>query len=42
MRSLIRFSSFGTFFEGAITFGRPTDETEEAVLRNVQAVGYGQ
>jgi hypothetical protein len=34
-------SSYGTFFEGAITAGRPSDVTDEAVLKNVQAAGYG-
>jgi hypothetical protein len=34
-------NSFGTFYEGAITAGRPTDETDTAVLKNVQAAGYG-
>lgn len=34
-------SSFGTFFEGAITAGRPSNDTDRAVLKNVQAVGYG-
>jgi len=33
--------SLGTFFEGAITAGRPSDETDAAVLQNVQAQGYG-
>ena len=35
-------SSFGTFFEGAITSGQPMSTTDEAVLRNVQAAGYGR
>jgi hypothetical protein len=35
-------ASFGTFFEGAITSGRPADSTEDAVLQNVQAAGYGE
>ncbi len=35
-------SSFGTFYEGAITSGRPSDATDAAVLANVQAAGYGQ
>jgi hypothetical protein len=35
-------SSQGTFFEGAITSGRPADKTEDAVLMNVQAAGYGK
>jgi hypothetical protein len=34
--------SYGTFFEGAITAGRPSLATQEAVLQNVQAAGYGQ
>jgi non-reducing end alpha-L-arabinofuranosidase len=32
----------GTFFEGVITAGRPSDATDEAVLQNVQAAGYGR
>ncbi len=34
-------SSDGTFFEGAITYGRPSDATDLAVLQNTQAAGYG-
>jgi non-reducing end alpha-L-arabinofuranosidase len=34
-------SSDGTFLEGAITAGRPTDATDAAVLQNVQAARYG-
>jgi len=34
--------SFGTFFEGAVTMGRPSDATDAAVLQNVQAAGYGR
>jgi len=34
--------SFGTFFEGAIVAGYPTTETDLAVLKNVQAVGYSK
>jgi non-reducing end alpha-L-arabinofuranosidase len=34
--------SHGTFFEGAITNGRPSDAVDDAVLRNVQAAGYGK
>jgi hypothetical protein len=33
--------SLGTFFEGAITAGRPSDATDAAVLQNAQAAGYG-
>ncbi|MBN1653522.1 MAG: hypothetical protein JXA30_07070 [Deltaproteobacteria bacterium] len=32
----------GTFFEGAITAGRPSDDTDLLVLQNVQAAGYGK
>ncbi len=35
-------SSYGTFFEGAITAGRPADDVDAAVLANVQAAKYGQ
>jgi hypothetical protein len=35
-------SSLGTFFEGAITAGRPSDTTDASVLANVQAAKYGQ
>jgi hypothetical protein len=34
--------SWGTFFEGAMTAGRPTAATDQAVYANVQAAGYGQ
>jgi len=34
--------SQGTFFEGAVTNGRPSDATDAAVLANVQAIGYGK
>lgn len=34
--------SWGTFYEGAIVAGFPADETEVAVLRNIQAAGYGR
>jgi len=33
-------NSFGTFYEGAIVAGLPSDDTDLAVLKNVQAVGY--
>ena len=32
----------GTFFEGAVTSGRPSDATDLAVLQNAQAAGYGK
>lgn len=35
-------SSFGTFYEGALTIGRPSNETDAAVFKNVQAAGYGK
>jgi len=35
-------SSYGTFFEGAITKGRPSNPVDDAVLRSVQAAGYGK
>ncbi len=35
-------NSFGTFFEGAIVAGYPTEEAEDAVMQNVQSVGYGR
>jgi hypothetical protein len=33
-------NSWGTFYEGAVTAGRPSDATDLAVLKNVIAVGY--
>lgn len=33
-------ASSGTFYEGAIVAGFPADDTELAVLRNIQTVGY--
>ena len=35
-------SSWGTFYEGAIVTGFPAGDTELAVLRNIQTVGYGR
>jgi len=34
--------SEGTFFEGAMVAGYPTDATERAVHANVLAAGYGK
>jgi hypothetical protein len=34
--------SWGTFYEGALVAGFPSDETEEAILQNIRAAGYGQ
>jgi hypothetical protein len=33
-------NSSGTFFEGAVTNGSPTNATDLAVMKNIQAVGY--
>ena len=35
-------NSWGTFFEGAIVSGFPSNATELAVMQNIQDVGYGQ
>jgi hypothetical protein len=35
-------NSWGTFFEGAVMSGFPSDEAEEAVVQNIKTVGYGQ
>jgi non-reducing end alpha-L-arabinofuranosidase len=35
-------ASWGTFYEGAIVAGWPGEDTESAILRNIQAVGYGK
>jgi hypothetical protein len=35
-------SSYGTFYEGAITSGRPSSTTDAAIFKNVQAAGYGK
>jgi hypothetical protein len=32
-------NSWGTFFEGAIVLGYPSDETQQAVMDNVKAAG---
>jgi hypothetical protein len=34
-------SSNGTFYEGCITSGRPSDETDDKILLNVRAARYG-
>jgi len=33
-------NSFGTFYEGAMTNGSPTNATDLLILKNIQAVGY--
>ena len=35
-------SSFGTFYEGAIVAGYPTNDVELAIMNNVKAVGYSK
>lgn len=35
-------SSFGTFYEGAITAGQPSDATDNAVYATAVAAGYGK
>lgn len=34
--------SWGTFYEGAVVAGFPSDDVEHEVMRNVQAAGYGR
>jgi hypothetical protein len=33
-------NSWGTFYEGAVLAGFPSDAAEQAVLMNIKAVGY--
>ena len=33
-------NSWGTFYEGAMTSGAPSNDTDLAVMKNIQAVGY--
>ncbi|MEO8903021.1 MAG: arabinofuranosidase catalytic domain-containing protein [Polyangiaceae bacterium] len=33
-------NSFGTFYEGAMTNGSPTNATDLLIMKNIQAVGY--
>jgi hypothetical protein len=35
-------NAFGTFYEGAIVAGYPPNDTELAIMQNIQSVGYGQ
>jgi non-reducing end alpha-L-arabinofuranosidase len=35
-------NSWGTFYEGAVLSGFPSDDAELAVLQNIKAVGYGK
>jgi hypothetical protein len=34
-------NSWGTFYEGAVLAGFPSDDAEQAVLQNIKAMGYG-
>jgi hypothetical protein len=34
-------NSWGTFYEGAVLKGFPSDAAEEAILQNIKALGYG-
>jgi hypothetical protein len=34
--------SDGTFYEGSIVIGYPSDATEDAVQKNIVAAGYGK
>jgi len=34
-------ASWGTFYEGAVIAGFPADGTEQAILENIRAAGYG-
>jgi hypothetical protein len=33
-------NSFGTFYEGAVTNGAPSNATDLLIMKNIQAVGY--
>jgi len=35
-------NSAGTFYEGAVTNGSPTNDTDLLIMKNIQAVGYGK
>lgn len=35
-------NSWGTFYEGAVTNGAPSNATDLAVMQNIQAAGYGK
>jgi hypothetical protein len=35
-------NSWGTFYEGAVLAGFPSDAAELAVMQNIQAIRYGQ
>jgi hypothetical protein len=34
-------NSWGTFYEGAVLAGFPSDAAELGVLQNIKAIGYG-
>jgi hypothetical protein len=35
-------NSFGTFYEGAVTVGSPSNATDLLIMQNIQAAGYGK
>jgi hypothetical protein len=35
-------NSMGTFYEGAVTIGSPTNATDLLIMQNIQAAGYGK
>jgi hypothetical protein len=35
-------NSSGTFYEGAITSGSPSNATDLLIMKNIQAVGYAR
>ena len=35
-------NSFGTFYEGAVTNGSPSNATDLLIMKNIQAAGYGK
>ena len=35
-------ASFGTFYEGAVTAGYPSDAADNAVQANIVSTGYGK
>jgi non-reducing end alpha-L-arabinofuranosidase len=35
-------NSFGTFYEGAVTVGSPSNATDLLIMKNIQAAGYGK
>ena len=35
-------NSWGTFYEGAVTNGSPSNATDLLIMKNIQAAGYGK